>query len=240
MILHAAVALVVAGALELQPPHRTSFAKFSRTSVEACLRDAHRAPQTLVADARLDRLALSPPSRDRATAALEAIASAPRMANRGRLLLRQTATGLEGEKERTGEAYARRYLRRPSPWRRESPRTARREGDDPPRRRAPLEASPGGAGCRRVADDRGARAELSPRALPDRKRRGSAGSVRPCPSSGGRMRTLKIRPSFNERFARTLSLLGAIAACLHCGGEGATISTISQALTPTPYEVMPV
>jgi hypothetical protein len=29
MILHAAVALVVAGALELQPPHRTSFAKFS-------------------------------------------------------------------------------------------------------------------------------------------------------------------------------------------------------------------
>ena len=53
------------------------------------------------------------------------------------------------------------------------------------------------------------------------------------------MRTLKIRPSFNERFVRTLSLLGAVAACLHCGSEGATISTISQALTPTPYEVMP-
>jgi hypothetical protein len=42
MILHAAVALVVAGALELQPPQRTSFAKFSWDTVEACLPDAQR------------------------------------------------------------------------------------------------------------------------------------------------------------------------------------------------------
>ncbi|RPH66516.1 MAG: hypothetical protein EHM78_23430, partial [Myxococcaceae bacterium] len=53
------------------------------------------------------------------------------------------------------------------------------------------------------------------------------------------MRTLKIRPRLEGSFARTLTLLGVIAACLHCGGEHATISTKSQALSPTPYEVMP-
>ena len=85
MILHAAVALVVAGALELQPPHRTSFAKFSGDTVEACLRDAQRTPQALFVYARLNRLALNPASRDRAIAALEALASAP--ANRARLYI---------------------------------------------------------------------------------------------------------------------------------------------------------
>jgi len=74
MILHAAVALVVAGALQLQPPHRTSFAKFSEHTVEACLRNAQRTPQALVADARVNRLALNPAWRDRAIAALEALA----------------------------------------------------------------------------------------------------------------------------------------------------------------------
>src|SRR5678815_256779 len=53
------------------------------------------------------------------------------------------------------------------------------------------------------------------------------------------MRTLKIRVRLSGRFADTLALLTVIAACLHCGGEGATIATISQALAPTPYEVMP-
>jgi predicted secreted protein len=53
------------------------------------------------------------------------------------------------------------------------------------------------------------------------------------------MRTLKLSPRLNERFARTLTLLSVTAACLHCGGEHATISTTSQALGPTPYEVMP-
>ena len=53
------------------------------------------------------------------------------------------------------------------------------------------------------------------------------------------MGTLKIRVRLNGRFAGTLALLTVIAACLHCGGEGATISTTSQALTPTPYDVMP-
>ena len=87
MILHAAVALVVAGALELQPPHRTSFAKFSGDTVEACLRDAQRTPQVLFVYARLNGLALNPASRDRALAALEALASAPRTANRARLYI---------------------------------------------------------------------------------------------------------------------------------------------------------
>jgi hypothetical protein len=53
------------------------------------------------------------------------------------------------------------------------------------------------------------------------------------------MRTLKLSPRLNERFARTLTLLAVIAACLHCGGEHATLSTTSQALGPTPFEVMP-
>lgn len=88
MILHAAVALVVA-ALELQPPHRTSLAKvFGDTvEVEACLRDAQRTPQALFVYAQLNRLALNPASRDRAIAALEALANAPRTANRARLYI---------------------------------------------------------------------------------------------------------------------------------------------------------
>ena len=53
------------------------------------------------------------------------------------------------------------------------------------------------------------------------------------------MRTRKIRLRLNGRFAGALALLTVIAACLHCGGEDATISKTSQALTPTPYEVMP-
>ena len=53
------------------------------------------------------------------------------------------------------------------------------------------------------------------------------------------MRTLKIRVRINGRLAGTLALLTVIAACLHCGGEGPTISITSQALTPTPYDVMP-
>jgi len=43
----------------------------------------------------------------------------------------------------------------------------------------------------------------------------------------------------NETFARTFTLLVVIAACLSCGGEHATVSTTSQALGPTPYEVVP-
>ena len=53
------------------------------------------------------------------------------------------------------------------------------------------------------------------------------------------MRTLKIRMRLNGRFAGTLALLAVSAGCLHCGGEHAAISTTSQALGPTPYEVMP-
>jgi hypothetical protein len=87
MILHAAVALVPAGGLELQPPPRTTFAKLSGDTVEACLRDAQRTPQALFVYARLNRLALNPASRDRAIAALEALASGPRTANRARLYI---------------------------------------------------------------------------------------------------------------------------------------------------------
>jgi hypothetical protein len=53
------------------------------------------------------------------------------------------------------------------------------------------------------------------------------------------MKTLKMRVRLNRKFANTLALLTVIATCLHCGREGPTISTTSQALTPTPYEVMP-
>ena len=87
MILHAAVALVVAGVLELQPSRRTSFAKFSEDTVVACLRDAQRTPEALFVYARRNRLALNPASRDRAIAALEALANATRTANRARLYI---------------------------------------------------------------------------------------------------------------------------------------------------------
>ena len=48
------------------------------------------------------------------------------------------------------------------------------------------------------------------------------------------MRTLKIRPSFNRRFARTLTLLGAMLPACTVGVNALTISTTSQALHPYP------
>lgn len=87
MILHAAVALVVAGALELQPFHRTSFAKFSGDTVEAYLRDVQRTPQGARRLRAAEPAGVEPGSRDRAIAALEALASAPRTANRARLYI---------------------------------------------------------------------------------------------------------------------------------------------------------
>src|SRR5215469_9650287 len=52
------------------------------------------------------------------------------------------------------------------------------------------------------------------------------------------MRTLEIRLRLNGLLVCTLALLTVIAACSPSGGEDATVSTTSQALGPTPYDVM--
>ena len=52
------------------------------------------------------------------------------------------------------------------------------------------------------------------------------------------MRTLEIRLRLNGILVCTLALLTVIAACSPSGGEDATVSTTSQALVPTPYDVM--